>query len=185
MKLFIAFLCALLVEGSASAQQGAFNIAKQQAKNAAGSTSGGQPGAAPPATSPPASPQPNPALQATLRSIANLRAEFEKFEASPTNQQPLINDLTAAAQSTKAKPASITALAGHLATALAGNVKLRPQKQKLAQNVHAIFNSSHLTAAQQQQMFDGVQKILTDGAVPPDDVTNVINGLKTIAAETK
>lgn len=179
MKTFVVFFCALLVAGSASAQ-GAFNIAKKQAKGAAGNESAGQP-----ATPPPTSPQPNPALEATLRNIASLRADFERFDSNPTNKQPLINDLTAAAQGTKAKPASVASLAGHLATAFAGNKKLRSQDQKLAQNVHAIFNSAHLSAAQQQTMFDGVQKILSDGGVSLEDTAKVIGDLKTIATETK
>lgn len=180
MKTFIAFVCALLVAGYATAQ-GAYNIAKQQAKGAAG-----QPAPAPPAAPPPpASPQPNPALEATLRNIASLRADFEKFDSNPTNKQPLINDLTAAAQGTKAKPASVASLAGHLATVFAGNKKLRAQHQKLAQNIHALFNSAHLSASQQQTMFDGVQKILSDGGVSPEDTAKVIGDLKTIATETK
>jgi hypothetical protein len=183
MKTLLAFSCALLVAGSASAQ-GAFNIAKQQAKGAAGAASGGQP-SAPPATPAPPSPQPNPALEATLQNIVNLRFDFEKFDSNPTNTLPLIKDLTAAAQGAQAKPASIAALAGHLAAAIAGNKKLVAQEQKLAQNVHAIFNTAHLSAAQQQTVFDSVQKILSGGGVPSDDVANVINDLKTIAAETK
>jgi len=42
-------------------------------------------------------------------------------------------------------------------TAMAGNEKLRPQHLKLAQDVHAIFNSSHLSPAQQQKIFADVQ----------------------------
>jgi hypothetical protein len=186
MKTLIAFFCALLVAGYASAQQGAFNIAKQQAKGAAGTASGGGQPASPPATTPPpASQQPNPALEATLQNIANLRYDFDKFDSNPTNTLPLVKDLTAAAQGTPAQPASVSQLAGHLATAIAGNKKLQAQEQRLAQNVHAIFNSAHLSAAQQQMVLDSVQKILSDGGVATDDVTNVINDLKTIAAETR
>jgi flagellar motor protein MotB len=190
MKAFIAFFCALLVTDSALAQ-GVYNMAKQQAKNAAASEnknqqaidSSGQPAPAPP---PPgnSNPQPDPALQATLRNIANLRADFENFAAGQTNRQPLINDLTEAAQGAKASPASVSKLAGHLA-AVAGNKKLQAQRQKLAQSVHAIFNSSHLSAVQKQMVCDGVQKNLLEGGTSSDDVANVINDLKTIAAETK
>jgi hypothetical protein len=185
MKAFLAFMCALLVAGSASAQQGAYNIIKQQAKNAAGSESGGQPAAPSPAPPPPANSQPSPALAATMQNIVNLRYDFEQFDSNPTNTRPLIDDLTAAAQGAQAKPAMISQLASHLAAAIAGNKKLDAQQQKLAQNVHAIFNSSHLSAAQQQMILDSVQKILSDGGVAPDDVANVINDLKTIAAETQ
>ncbi len=70
-------------------------------------------------------------------------------------------------------------------TAMAGNEKLRPQHQKLAQDVHAIFNSSHLSPAQQHKIIADVQTLLQNGEVPPDDVTNVVNDIKAIATETK
>ncbi len=186
MKTLIAFFCALLVAASLSAQ-GAYNMAKQMAKNAAGSeSSGGQPAVAAPAMpTPPANPQPNPALEATLQNIENLHYDFGKFDSNPTNTQPLIKDLAAAAQGAQAKPDSISKLAGHLAAAIAKNKKLSAQEQKLAQNIHAIFNSSHLSDAQQQMIRDNVQKILQDGGASSEDVTNVINDLKTIATETK
>jgi hypothetical protein len=182
MKTHIAFFCALFMAGSASAQ-GLYNIAQHQARNSAGAEGGGGRQATTPA--PPASPQPNPALEATLQNIENLHDDFGKLDSNPTNTQPLINDLAAAAQGAQAKPASISQLAGHLAAALAGNKKLQAQEQKLAQYVHAIFNSSHLSAAQQQMVVDGVQKILQDGGASSDDVANVINDFKTIATETK
>ena len=72
-----------------------------------------------------------------------------------------------------------------LATAFAGKEKLRAPQTKLAQYVHAVFNSSHLTTAQQQMIFDGVQKILNDGGASPDETANVVNDIKTIASETK
>ena len=68
---------------------------------------------------------------------------------------------------------------------MAGNEKLRLQHLKLAQEVHAIFNSSHLSSAQQQKIFADVQTLLQNGGVPPDNATNVVNDIKTIAAETK
>ena len=70
-------------------------------------------------------------------------------------------------------------------TALAGNEKLRPQHQKLAQDVHAIFNSSHLSAAQQQKIFTDVQTLLQNGGVPPDVAATIVNDVKAIATETK
>ena len=65
--------------------------------------------------------------------------------SSQTNRQPMINDLTEAAQGTKPSPASVSTLADDLAPVVAGNKQLHAQHQKLAQNVHAIFNSSHLS----------------------------------------
>ena len=188
MKMPIAFFCALLVAASAPAQ-GVYNMAKQQAKNAVAAEnrnqqaidSSGQP--APPTPNNPA-PQPNPELEATLQNIANLHADFENFADGQTNRQPLINDMTAAAQGTKASPASVSKLAENLA-AVTANKNLQAQHQKLAQSVHAIFNSSHLSTAQQQMVCDNVRKILSEGGASSDDVTNVINDLKAIATETK
>jgi len=187
MKTSIAFFCALYLAGSVSAQ-GVYNMAKQQAKNAAGSeSSAGQPAAAAHPATPalPASPSPSPALEATLQNIENLRYDFEKFDSNPTNTQPLINDLTAAAQNTKPSPGSISRLAGDLATAISGKDKLRAPEQKLAREIHAIFNSSHLSPAQRQMIYDDVQKILQDCGVLSGETDNVINDLKTIAKETK
>jgi hypothetical protein len=93
--------------------------------------------------------------------------------------------MAAAAQGAKPQAASISKLADDLATAIAGKEKLRAPQPKLAQYVHAIFNSSHLTTAQQQMIFDGVQKILNDGGASPDETANVVSDIKTIASETK
>ena len=178
MKTIFALSCALFVAGTLFAQN--LSIAKSQAKRAVGSESAGQQ-----STPPPAAPQPNPALQATLQNISSLRTDFEKFDSNPTNSQPLIKDLTEAAQGAKAKPASVASLAENLTTVVAGNKKLRAQHQKLAQNIHAIFNSSHLSPSQQQTMLDGVQKVLLDGGASAEDTSKVIGDLKKIAAETR
>ncbi len=104
---------------------------------------------------------------------------------APTNTLPLTKDLTEAAQGAKPSPVHVNTLAQDLASTLAGNKRLHPQHQKLAQFVHALFNSSHLSPAQQQTVLDSVKKILTDGGVPADDVAKVITDLKAIATETK
>jgi hypothetical protein len=129
--------------------------------------------------------QPDPALQATLRNINNLRVDFEDFASNPTNTLPLQADLNDAAQGTKPAKTAVAQLAQDLAAVIAGHKSLHPKHPKLAQYVHAIFNSSHLTTAQQQMILDNVQKILSDGAVPADDATKVISDLKTIATETQ
>src|SRR5277367_2220128 len=177
MKTFAVLFSALFVAGSASAQ-GVYNMAKQQAKNAANNESAQQGGYIPPPAPPQNNPPPDPALQATLRNITALRADFENLEASPTNTPPLNNDLTAAAQGAKPSAATIARLAGDLTTAIAGNKKLHAQQQKLAQYVHAIFNSSHLSATQQEAICDSVQKILSDGGVSDYDAANVVKDLK-------
>jgi hypothetical protein len=194
MKPFIALACALFIGDSILADP--YSAAIQQAKNvSARETAANQQlldnsqSAPPTQINPP--PPPNPVLQATLQNIASLRDDFAAIgiadaSASLTVQkQSLTNDLAIAAQGAKAQPASISKLADDLTTAIAGKEKFRVPQPKLAQFVHAIFNSSHLTTAQQQMIFDGVQKILTDGGALPDDATNVVNDIKTIASETK
>jgi hypothetical protein len=197
MKTFIAFFGALFLAGSTFADP--YVIAKQQAKNAVASENKNQqainsagssaPAPQPPQNNPaPAPPPPSPALQATLQNITSLRADFDNLVSSTTNSAnspSLINDLAAAAQGKKPSPDAISKLAKDLTAMLAGNDKLRAQSQKLAPWVHAVFNSSHLTPAQQQMIHDGVQKIFADAAVPTDEAASVINDLKTIATETQ
>ena len=57
--------------------------------------------------------------------------------------------------------------------------------KKLAQYLHAIFNSSHLSQTQQQTVFDAMRKILQDGGVSPEDAATVVTDAKAVAAETK
>ena len=193
MKPFIALTCALFIANSVLADP--YSAAIRQAKNAsARETAANQqlldnpPPAQPPQNNPPA----DPVLQATLQNIKNLQNDFAaigKAAAAATpltlQKQLLTNDLAIAAQGAKPQAASISKLADDLTTAIAGKEKLRAPQPKLAQYVHAIFNSSHLTTAQQQMIFDGVQKILTDGGASPDEAANVVNDIKTIASETK
>jgi hypothetical protein len=195
MKPIITFACVWFMAGSLSAQVN-YQAAIRQARNAAANeTAANQklldnpPPAAPPQNNP--SSPPDPALQATLQNIESLRSDFTAIgnaaaAASLTAQkQSLTNDLTTAAQGAKPQPASISKLADDLAAAIAGKAKLRAPQPKLAQFVHAIFNSAHLTTAQQQMIFDGVQKILTDGGASPDETASVVSDIKTIASETK
>jgi hypothetical protein len=146
------------------------------------------PPAAPPQNNPPPT---DPALQATLRNIESLRTDFaavgnaDAASSLTVHKQLLTNDLAIAAQGAKPQPASISKLADDLITAISGKEKLRTPQPKLAQYIHAIFNSAHLTTAQQQMIFTGVQKILTDGGSSPDETANVVNDIKTIASETR
>jgi hypothetical protein len=195
MKLFIALTCALFLAGSLPAQVN-YSIAIRQAKNAsAKETAANQqlmdnpPPAAPPQNNP--NQPPDPALQATLQNIESLRTDFaaignaDATSSLTVHKQILTNDLAIAAQGAKPLPASISKLADDLIAAIAGKEKFRAPQPKLAQYTHAIFNSAHLTAAQQKMIFDGVQKVLTDGGASPDEATNVVNDIKTIASETK
>ena len=194
MKTFIAFFCALCVADSVLADP--YSAAIRQAKDVSAKVTkadqGNPPSTAPsPAAPPQANPQPDPVLEATLRNIASLHADFAALgklaatNSTATQKQLLMNDLATAAQGAKPSPASISRLADDLVTATAGKVKADATQQKLAQYVHAIFNSSHLSPAQQQMIFDNVQKILQSGGASPDDATNVVNDIKTIATETK
>jgi hypothetical protein len=192
MKPFIALTCALFLANSLPAQN--YSIAIRQAKNASAreTAANQQLMDNPPAPSPQNNAPADPVLQATLQNIKNLQNDFAAIgkavaDATPltTQRQSLTNDLAIAAQGAKPQPASISKLADDLMTAIAGKEKLRAPQPKLAQFVHAIFNSAHLTTAQQKMIFDGVQKILTGGGASPDEAANVVNDIKTIASETK
>jgi hypothetical protein len=197
MKTITAFFCVLFVANGIRAD--VYSAAIRQAKNVAASASntrqdndnGPLPTQPPPAPPTQNNTPPDPVLEVTRQNIAGLRVDFDAFsDRADTNsaaaQKPsLISNLTAAASGTKPSPASISKLADDLITAMAGNEKLRLQHLKLAQEVHAIFNSSHLSSAQQQKIFADVQTLLQNGGVPPDNATNVVNDIKTIAAETK
>lgn len=190
-------LCALLAANGALADIyfGAEHLARRAAGDGGGGNSAPQSPAPPPASPAPPptanNPPPNPVLQATLQNISNLRVDFDALgkltELKPDSPQKklLLNDLAIAPQGRKPADASISALAGYLASAVAGKAAMQPQHARLAQKIHAIFNSSHLPTQQQQQIFDDVQKILTDGGAAADDTINVVSSIKTIATETK
>lgn len=193
MKTPVMIFCALLAAGSASAQ-GIYNIAKQQARNvAAGEPPQGAPPPAPPQNknNNPSAPPPNPALEATLKNISNLSIDFDalgklaELKADAPQKKLLLDDLTVAPQGAKPSPASISTLADNLAAAIVGKPAMQPQHTKLAQDIHAVFNGSHLSVGQQQMIFDDVQKILQDGGAAADDITNVVSDIKTVVTETK
>ena len=200
MKASVAILGVLLVAGSAFADP--YVIAKQRARqtsdqNAAEQqqiqNAAGGPAQSAPATVTPGSPvpPPNPMLQATLKNIGDLQANFTALSSAatvkpdPAQKADLLNSLSQAAQAKKASSDSVKKLAADLISALSGNkLAIAPQK-KLTAQVHALFNSGHLTDAQQKTMFDEIQKALTDAGVSLDDAVNVVTDLKKIAEETK
>lgn len=184
-----------MVSLAAHAQVGAFNISKERARRANEANNAEQQRIANAAADPshpnnaaaPAAPG-DPVREATLKNIADLQADFTAFSSSTntpvdaTQKAALLNDLSAAALGKKPVSASVRKLAGDLIAAT-GGVK-NPATQKLARNVHALFNASHLTAAQQTLLLDETKKILTAaGAAAAAD--NVIEDLKGIAEETK
>jgi hypothetical protein len=194
MKTSVALFCVLLAASSVRADP--YSIAIQQAKRASDQNSAeqrqlenqdGATGSTRGAGQTPA--KADPVLAATLQNITNLQADFaaviDATGAKADQRIALMNDFSAAAQSTHASANSVKELARDLMTAMAGNKKLQPRQQQLAREIHAIFNSSHLTATQQQMVFDGVQKTLTDAGVSLDAATDVVTDLKGISAETK
>jgi len=197
MKTRIAMVCALLAAGG-SALADPYSGAMQQARRASDQNTAEQQriqnasgGSGSTGNAPAAAPA-NPALQATLANISSLQANFTTLGNS-TSDKPdsserisLLNNLSTAAQGTKASAESVKALADDLLTALSGKKQISAAQQtQLARSVHALFNSSHLTDAQQKLLTDGVQKILTDGGVSLDAAVNVVTDLKKIASETK
>jgi uncharacterized protein YoaH (UPF0181 family) len=77
-------------------------------------------------------------------------------------------------------------LADDLVTAISGQKQLLLARQtKLAREVHALFNSSHLSATQQQATLTDIQKILTDSGCSSDAAQIVVADLKVIGSETK
>ena len=185
MKTFIVLFCALSMSEAAFAQIN-YNSAIKQAHNAVNQTESASQGSTRPIQPPPQNSLPmDPALAATLQNIASLRVDLDAMSANFTPKS-LTNDLVAAASGIK-KPteASVAKLTGDLQAAIAGNEKMRTQHQKLAQNIHAIFNSAHLSPAQQQTVENDVQKILSDGGVSPEKISAVTDDMKAVANETK
>ena len=201
MKISIAFACVLFTTGTVLAQNyyraeqqarrdSAQNDAEQQRIQKAASEPAGAPSARAAAAAP-AAPV-DPALQATMNNVAGLQSDFAALsnvagdKPDPSQKISLLNNLSQAAQGTKASSASVKKLGDDLLTAVAGRKKLAAAQQtKLAREVHALFNSAHLSAAQQQSLLTDAQKILTDGGASLDDAVNVVTDLKAVAAETK
>jgi hypothetical protein len=194
MKPFLTLACALFAANSLFADP--YSAAIQQAKRVANQETEANRqlmNNPPPAT--PAQTNPNqpsdPVLQATLENIQNLQNDFATLSkltnaaAITTEKVGLTNDLASAALGAKPSQPSLAKLGDDLAAVILGNQKLRPQHPRLAQYVHASFNGSKLTPAQQQMIFSDVQKILVAGGTAPEDATNVVNDIKTIASETK
>jgi hypothetical protein len=193
MKTSVALFGVLLVAGSALADP--YGIAIQQAKRASDQNNAEQQQIAG-QTEANSSPQPgapaakaDPVLAATLQNITNLQADFASIINATGDKADqriaLMNDFSKAAQGARASTESAKVLAKDLITAMDGNKKLEPQQKKLAREIHAVFNSSHLTAERQQVVLNDVQKTLTDAGVSLDAATDVVTDLKAVAGETK
>jgi hypothetical protein len=196
MKTRIAAFCALLLAGAAGADPYSMAIQQarrtsdqnaaeqQQVQKAAGSP--GQSGAG--ASTTPV----DPALQATLSNISGLQTDLGALTSStadkpdPMQRISLLNNLSSAAQGTKASSDSVKKLADDLLTAVSGRKQITSAQQiRLARDIHALFNSSHLSDAQQKLVLDDVQKTLTDGGVSLDAAVDVVTDLRKISSETK
>jgi hypothetical protein len=133
----------------------------------------------------------DPALQATLKNVAGLQSDFAGLVASSDKagaeqKNALLNDLSQAAQGTKASTDSVKKLGEDLLTAVTSRTKLAAAQQtKLAREVHALFNSSHLSATQQQTLLNDVQKTLVDAGATLDAAVDVVTDLKGVVAQTK
>jgi hypothetical protein len=188
MKAASLALVALLLAGLAQGQN--LSIAKDQARRASGQSSPQAPASQPPGAAQP--PPADPALVAMQQNIARLRADLTAINAAPDAKAAgeqrisLLNNLSAAAQGTKASSATARKLAGDLIAALPGRKKLSPDdSQKFARALRALFNGKNLSAAQQETQLNEVKKILTDAEVPAEDITMIEEDLKAAAAETK
>jgi len=200
MKTSITFACALFTAGTVLAQN--YYMAEQQAKRVSGKNDAEQQRIANAASDPasaaaahaaaaPAAPM-DPALQATLNNIAGLQSDFATMinatgdKPDPAQKISSLNNLSQAGQGTKASSTSVKKLADDLLTAVAGKKQIAAAQQtRLAREVHALFNSSHLTAAQQQSLLADAQKILTEGGASLDNAVDVVTDLKAVADETK
>jgi hypothetical protein len=190
-------VCLFFSAGGLLAQN--YYMATQQAKKAVGQNdaeqqriqgeaNGGVAGAA----GAPAAAQPiNPALQATLKNVAGLQTDLAGLaaagdKAGTEQKNALLNDLSQAAQGPKASTDSVKKLADDLQAAVAGKTKLTaPQQTKLARDVHALFNSAHLSPAQQQALLTDVQKVLTSGGAEQNASGDVVADLKAVVDQTK
>ena len=188
MKKFVAAICLLSLAAIVASAQGVYSMAVQRAKNAADSQppaqNGGHNSAPQPAPT-------NPELQATLKNVSDLQSDFVALgvaadvDSASDQKISLLNHLSAAAQGTKASANSVKTLAKDFVTALAGKKMTNEPRAKFTRDIHALFNSAHLSATQQQTALDEVQKILTGAGVAADAATDVATDLKKIADETK
>jgi len=200
MKTILACACVVMTAGSLLAQN--YYMATQQARRDSAQNdaeqqriskeAGGSPGASGAAGAAAAPAPMDPALQATLKNVSSLQTDFATAINStsdtpdPGQKVSLLNDLSQAAQGTKASSTSVKKVADDLLKNLSGKKKLTAAQQtKLAREVHALFNSSHLTATQQQTVLTDIQTTLTDGGASLDDAVNTVTDLKEVIAETK
>ena len=166
MKMLVAYACLFLRRKSCwrkiiigatqqARRDSAQNDAEQQ--RIAKEANGGAPAAAAGPAPAPAAPM-NPGLAATLKNMwPACRADFASaVVATTTRTRPksfALEQPHAGGAGNEGLPPSVKKLADDLTAAVTDKKKLAwPQQQKLAQDVHALFNSAHLTAAQQQKL---------------------------------
>ncbi len=201
MKKILVLACLTVAAGNLLAQQANYYRAIQQAKRDSAQNAAEQqriqqaangPAAPMPAAPAPAPAAPmDPALQATLANVASLQTDFAGLvnvadKPDVTQKAALMNHLTEAAQGAKKASAdSVKKLSDDLLLAVTGKKKFTaPQQTRLAQYVHALFNSSHLSPAQQQALLANVKQLLNDGGAALDDTVNVVTDLKAVVTDT-
>ena len=168
------------IQATKQARRVVNQVGERQAETQATPTA---PTAPPPQAMPP--PPPNPALVALQLNISNLATDLAGLQTNPIKKQPLINDLSVAVQGASPAQTSVAKLTDDLAAGLTGKSLSVEQRTKLAQYLRAIFNSSHVSPAQQRAIFEDAPKILQAGGVSADNAAKVVADLKAVAAETK
>ena len=197
MKPLFLVLSCLLIAGQVQAQVN-MNRARAQARRAVRPPSVvPQPsGTQQPAGTPQSSVTPqmkpvDPVLEATLKNSADLGSNFRAISAAADKNAAaeqrvsLLNNLSAAGNGTKASTARVNKLANDFISELPGQNKISGVSQKLGRDVHALFNSSHLSAVQQEQLLGEVKKLFSDAGVSGPGVDKIDDDLKTIVSETK
>jgi len=187
MKTVVAAGCAMLIAAGAFAQN--YGTAVRRAKEVTTQTEKASQGretvVAPPGLPMNQPVAPDPKLALTLTNIANLRMDFVRMDANTPPKPALTNDLAAAAMGNKPSGETIARFARDLQAAIAGNDKLVAQHQKLAQDVHALFNRGGLTGVQAITVSNDVQRILRIAGAPPEAIAALDKDIEIVSDETK
>lgn len=151
---------------------------------------------------PPAPPAPRSAVPATpgnpaaatpavlqMQNISKIKADLAALKpGSPVTlaqKQQLIKDLAVAARSTKPSLPTVTKFVDTLAAALNENILGEPEQERLAQNLHSVFNSKPLPASQFDKIIADAQAILQVGGVKRSVAVSIASDLKAVGTEVR
>lgn len=151
---------------------------------------------------PPASPAPRSAVPATpgnaaaptpavlqAQNISKIKADLAALKpgspVTPEQKQQFIKDLAIAARSTKPSLPTVTRFVDTLTAALGENNLGAPEQERLAQNLHSVFNSKPLPATQFDAIIADVQAILQVGGVKRPVAASIAGDLKAVGAEVR